>query len=370
MGWLFGPCTQVQARGVMTTGTWPPEFDAFVQRYRQRSRQNTQQPQEPQPQQPPQQPQAVFHLSLPFCADFRKTLAVDMSLHGERETGAAKRRRECLPAALVVETRAADRAHGPCRDLHHSSAPFPPKFKEEWVGRHEQHAALRGPKMARTTEATHFTSSTIVARGPELFSLEEEPGGGPPAPLPEVAGRQGRWCGTSWKISAPSARSCRFSIFLCRRWLETLQISCGSWISRLPSRLSKCPRSLSIRVHRVLLFLIHSQRNSWWKCRPCCLLCASRSRSSAFQFLSVLASGVFEVLSQDRAQQRHFLLKNAFLSGSLISPFLVEAFKSFAQVRVPQLLLRFLLDLLVTVFFALFPKIKKVRSRVRARGRN
>ena len=30
----------------------------------------------------------------------------------------------------------------------------------------------------------------MVARGPELFSLEEEPGGGLPAPLSEVAGRQ------------------------------------------------------------------------------------------------------------------------------------------------------------------------------------
>ena len=70
--------------------------------------------------------------------------------------------------------------------FHHSSAPFPPKFKEEWVGRREQHAALRGQKTARTTEATHFTSSTLVARRPELFSLKEEPGGGQPAPLPEV----------------------------------------------------------------------------------------------------------------------------------------------------------------------------------------
>ena len=58
------------------------------------------------------------------------------------------------------------------------------------MGRREQHAALQGQKTARTTEATHFTSSTMVARGPELFSLEEEPGGGRPAPLPEVAGRQ------------------------------------------------------------------------------------------------------------------------------------------------------------------------------------
>ena len=76
--------------------------------------------------------------------------------------------------------------------FHHSSAPFPPKFKEEWVERHEQHAALRGQKTATTTEGTHCTTSSRVARGPELFSLEEEPCGGRPAPLSEVAGWQER----------------------------------------------------------------------------------------------------------------------------------------------------------------------------------
>ena len=88
----------------------------------------------------------------------------------------------------MVEIRAADRAHGPCRNL----PPFlsSVSVEEELVGRHVQHDALRGPKTARTTEATHFTSSTKVAKGPELFSLKEEPGGGRPAPLPEVAGRQ------------------------------------------------------------------------------------------------------------------------------------------------------------------------------------
>ena len=50
---------------------------------------------------------------------------------------------------------------------------------------------------------------------------------------------------------------------------------------------------------------------------------------------------VFKVFPLNRVQQRRFLLKNAFLSGlwsrSLISPFLVEAFKIFAQDRVhPQ----------------------------------
>ena len=69
------------------------------------------------------------------------------------------------------------------------------------------------------------------------------------------------------------------------------------------------------------------------------------------------------------------LVRNAFLSGlwsrSLISPFLVEAFNSFAQDRVPQRLPRFLLDTLMKgFFFALFPKIKKVRRSRAPRGRN
>ena len=105
------------------------------------------------------------------------------------------------------------------------------------------------------------------------------------------------WSGTSWKISTPSARSCRFSIFLCRRRWTTWRTPRGSWISRWPSRLSKFPSSLAHRVLLVLFFLSRSQWNSWWKCRTSCILCASRSRSSAFQFLRVVASGKFKVLS-------------------------------------------------------------------------
>ena len=111
-----------------------------------------------------------------------------MSLHGELTGAAARRRGRRLRSWLRHERQTV--AMVLAEIFHHSSALFPPKFKEEWVGRHEQHAAPRGPKTARTTEATHFTSSTTVARGPELFSLEEEPGGGRPAPLSEVTGPQ------------------------------------------------------------------------------------------------------------------------------------------------------------------------------------
>ena len=225
----------------------------------------------------------------------------------ERASGAARRRRERRLRSWLKHERQTVRMVL-AETFHHSSAPFPPKFKEEWVGRHEQHAALRGPKTARTKEATHFTSSTMVARGPELFSLEEEPGGGRPAPVSEVAGWQEKVERHFMEDLGELAPLVQILDLPVPQMVETtLQTPCGSWISRLPSRLSKCPRSPALRVHHVLSFLRRSQRNSWWKCRPYCLLCGSRSRSSALQFLMV----VVKVLSQDRVHQR---LANAFLS--------------------------------------------------------
>ena len=82
------------------------------------------------------------------------------------------------PAPTPPETRAADRAHGPCRDLPPLLSTVSAEVQGGVGWKARVHAALRGPKTARTTEATHFKSSTKVAREPELFSLEE-PGGGP-----------------------------------------------------------------------------------------------------------------------------------------------------------------------------------------------
>ena len=55
----------------------------------------------------------------------------------------------------------------------------------------------RGQRMARAGMWGHEQNYTAKVRKPptpqpELFSLEEEPGGGLPAPLSEVAGRQGK----------------------------------------------------------------------------------------------------------------------------------------------------------------------------------
>ena len=99
------------------------------------------------------------------------------------------------------------------------------------------------------------------------------------------------------------------SFWSCRPRCRILDFPIAEQVIEVP------PRSLALRVHRVLLFLNRSQRNSWWKCRPCCLprasLCRSRSRSSAFQLLGV----VFKVFSHNRVQQRRLLIWNAFLSG-------------------------------------------------------
>ena len=174
------------------------------------------------------------------------------------------------------------------------------------------HHSSRGQRMARAGVWGHeqnYTAKTWKppTPQPELFSLEEEPGGGLPAPLSEVAGRQEK-----------VERHVVDDLGELAPLVQILDLPVPQ--SRLPSRLSKCPRSLALRVLLVLLFLSRRRRNSWWKCRLCCLLraslCRSRSRSSAFDFRRVVvASGVFKVLSQDRVQQLRILLANAFLGG-------------------------------------------------------
>ena len=126
-------------------------------------------------------------------------------MHGERVTGAARRRRERrlkherqTVRMVLAET------------FHHSSAPFPPKFKEKLVERHEQHAALRGQKTARTREATHCTSKTGVAGEAVFFELYDEDTAGRPASLAEPLGPvckpargTGSWCFDGPDVTMP-----------------------------------------------------------------------------------------------------------------------------------------------------------------------
>ena len=103
----------------------------------------------------------------------RQTLAVDMMDDVERVSGAARRRRERRLRSWLKHERQTVRMVL-AETFHHSSAPFPPKLKEEWVGRHETHDALRGQNTARTSEATNYTSKTSVAGDTAFFSLYDE----------------------------------------------------------------------------------------------------------------------------------------------------------------------------------------------------
>ena len=185
-------------------------------------------------------------------------------------------------------------------------------------------------------------------------------------------GRRGRWSGTTASWTSWS----KLSVLLCcRRW-NSCQMSFSSLprINRwFPSRLSQCRRSYP------LLLSFCSGLWSW-----------------PFQFLVVEGETlVFKVFFPDRVQHRGILRRNAFLSGlwgrsyslllrniflsglcSRSSIFPVEAFKIFDQDKVHLLLRTFQLVFmkmqmsLVNGFFALFPKIKKVRHYLRTRGRN
>ena len=138
---------------------------------------------------------------------------------------------------------------------------------------------------------------------------------------------------------------------------------------RVPEQAIEVPKiSSSSRHCGAVCASLSRRQNSWWKCRrssPILLCCSGLwSRTSIFQFLVVEGeTSVFTVFLPDRVQQRSLLLRNAVLSGlwsrSLILAWLVAAFKIFAQYRVPQRLLRFLLDTLVKGFFSDFSQSKK-----------
>ena len=117
-----------------------------------------------------------------------------LSMDGERVTGAARRRRERRLRSWLKHERQTVRMVL-AETFHHSSAPFPPKFREELVERQEQHAAPRGQNTARTREATYYSSKTSLAGDTAFFSLFDEEDavwGTRPASLAEPPGPQER----------------------------------------------------------------------------------------------------------------------------------------------------------------------------------
>ena len=78
------------------------------------------------------------------------------------------------------------------------------------------HHSSRGQRMARAGVWEHEQNYTAKVQKPptpqpELFSLEEEPGGGLPAPLSEVAGRQEQ---VVWYVSEDLDSVCPFVLIL------------------------------------------------------------------------------------------------------------------------------------------------------------
>ena len=95
-----------------------------------------------------------------------------------------------------------------------------------------------------------------------------EPHGGAPEALPPQGGSlppcldvpRGPQVGLERHFSEHMADICPFVQMILDAPVpaagrKTWRASCGSWISRLPSRLLKCPRHLAYRVLPVLLFL-------------------------------------------------------------------------------------------------------------------
>ena len=178
------------------------------------------------------------------------------------------------------------------------------------------HHSSRGQRMARAGVWGHEQNYTAKIRKPptpqpELFSLEEEPGGGLPAPLSEVAGKQEkveRHFVEHLAEFAPHGANPRCPCAAGR--VETLQRHLAD--PGFPDCRAgyRCAQDLllSVSITFSFLFLSRSQWNSWWKCRPCCLPpaspCGSRSRSSTLVFFVV----VVKVFSQNRVQQRRLLL--------------------------------------------------------------
>ena len=93
------------------------------------------------------------------------------------------------------------------------------------------HHSSRGQRMARAGVWGHEQNHTAKVRKPptpqpELFSLEEEPGGGLPAPLSEVAGRQDYVTDALRMLDRP----------LAEQVIEVPTISCSPSPSRSPIR--------------------------------------------------------------------------------------------------------------------------------------
>ena len=218
--------------------------------------------------------------------------------------------------ALVVATRAAVRRDGPVAAVHHS----PDKVAAE-----AKYSGLRAQLTDRTGAANVALRRRrpSAAKAPELFQLYEgEPRGGPPAPLPEVAGPQDR------------VRRCFVEqIIESFVLVQILDVPVASAGLARPNLTPAFDQTLMDDTEQV----IEVPKIS---CPPSFL----PSRMLPFQLLAVVVCWmveVFQVLSQDRVLQRLFVevLKGLFpnrVQQRLVWLILVWVVKALSQNRIQQ----------------------------------
>ena len=144
------------------------------------------------------------------------------------------------------------------------------------------HHSSRGQKMARAGVWEHEQNNTAKiwkppTPQPELFSLEEEPGGGLPAPLSEVAGwqeRVQRHCVEHLAEVCPIVQILDADVpvpLLVEQYaaIWNMEEDIVVAASRFLSWLSKCPRSASTSSLSAPWFLSRRWRNSWAQGTPC-----------------------------------------------------------------------------------------------------
>ena len=214
-----------------------------------------------------------------ICKTFRSSPEIDMSVHGDHGSGAAKRRRDrrlrmhWLHEQLTLQMALA-------AALHHSRDVGPVSYN-----------APRSQKMDRAGEWGREMNYTAKTRDPptpqpELFSLyEEEPGCARPRSVTDHA-PQDR---VERHIVQHRIEACPFV-----QILDTPVPQGGNQLAICTSlsRLSKCPRSrLHLVVHAGAGFPWCRRLNSWWKCRNSCswLVCSSSRWLTLLQVLTIFS---------------------------------------------------------------------------------
>ena len=132
----------------------------------------------------------------------------------------------------------------------------------------------------RTNTTRYGDRSPLLPSGSSASSSRRSLAGGGNPVWVSRRGRRHGFCGKPWSRSSSPSYPCRWSTFLCRRWWTSCRksSSSSSHCLLLPSRLSKCPRSLLRTPSRSdRRSGLRSWRNSWLKCR--CLPSATASSS-------------------------------------------------------------------------------------------